>query len=1138
MSEGNESVDEIEDEELEEAEQDEELEEAENDRRKRARGEEHGIGAVSAGAIDEVQVPGGASSGTDALLAQVPASRVDPTLTHGFDADGIAGSYEEDGCDSCDEDGGEETPLVQNLADDNGAASQPRSLLRPLVPTVQNSSRALLSSLSLQFEHLSISLSQLPKRVAAALPRAIEQHASDARARADAARAGPDLASRLNICTTPAEICLLRGIRFHVDRAEGLLICDDCHVHRITRGASDKAPGVFQIEGVDFALLKAHVKRHVAGSLHADAVRKAAKLLEVQCRNRTAGRNCARLALGVVIEHQSFLAYERAVATAHVQGVDVGTLNHSAAFVRSFVHSMHAAIIDGIQHLLTMPDPATGKLPAFALVADKATCGRQTGQMVGLILVINGVKIALMLCIEVVRAALVEGVATTLAVGSGRNLALQLVDSLVGGGPLKLAKSSVQEQLTCVGFDGQYVGPEQGNSSGLDVGGWICKLLDLNQSWMKATWDRAHMLELAASDARKLPSLLWWLELHTWISGVQSKYLYGKGYDRLFLAAIGEMRKLGREDLQQAQQNLTAAGSNADAAGSIAGAPSSSADAAGSTDSELPGFLGGDAQFEVETILAQRAARGGGQEYLVRWLGWGSEHDSWVKQVDIHESIVDAFHQQAVDNIISGSGTRSTARTMPASAARTRSAANPATPANEPANSASDAHAGISARVRGQWGRLAALYHFCETRMAQSERKVYKNFLRNLHLFVSDMAEQRADPNDVNKACSLVTVVRLMGAIDILRHIKDESLAQQRVNSLVWEVDKNTRAFIELLRLLAADLRSGDVSRILSPKTPALEFLASNMSRLRLRKLQLIPEHKPVVLALPSELRLPRVFRITFPAVPGESTVAETSRAIAFALGGVAEMAERIAANFELRLQKNQMSDQIAAMAGCLNLQLMASSGIEGDAYRASASTHLRKLARWARPSTATPGTPVLSLPPTAAHQRGIVLPADEVLVRECEALSSALRAVSGQQLYRDRWSCASSSTVLMRDVFSQPKFYECCPGYLYLFQHCALKGVPEAIVEGMGGVWDRCAAPGRHLSFEAGVREAVVCWNAPRPYDEACDAFLDRALSHHFKGAMPHFTHASDAVTPQSKVVQKLRNTQPRLPALLWTVH
>ena len=108
-----------------------------------------------------------------------------------------------------------------------------------------------------------------------------------------------------------------------------------------------------------------------------------------------------------------------------------------------------------------------------------------------------------------------------------------------------------------------------------------------------------------------------------------------------------------------------------------------------------------------------------------------------------------------------------------------------------------------------------------------------------------------------------------------------------------------------------------------------------------------------------------------------------------------------------------------------------------------------------------------------------------------------------------------------MRDVVSQPKFYQCCPGHLGLLQHCALKGVPEAIVEGMGGVWDRCAAPGRHLSFEAGVREAVACWNARRPYDEACDSFWDRALSHHFKGGMPHFTHAAAAVVSQSKVVQ-----------------
>ena len=126
---------------------------------------------------------------------------------------------------------------------------------------------------------------------------------------------------------------------------------------------------------------------------------------------------------------------------------------------------------------------------------------------------------------------------------------------------------------------------------------------------------------------------------------------------------------------------------------------------------------------------------------------------------------------------------------------------------------------------------------------------------------------------------------------------------------------------------------------------------------------------------------------------------------------------------------------------------------------------------------------------------------------------------------------------MLMRDVFSQPKFYERCPAYLYLFQHCALKGSPEAVVEGMGGVWDRCAEPGRHLSFEAGVQEAVVCWNAPRPHDEACDAFLDRALSLHFKGAKPHFTHTSATSVTKSKVVQKIQGVPSRLPGHLWKV-
>ena len=118
-------------------------------------------------------------------------------------------------------------------------------------------------------------------------------------------------------------------------------------------------------------------------------------------------------------------------------------------------------------------------------------------------------------------------------------------------------------------------------------------------------------------------------------------------------------------------------------------------------------------------------------------------------------------HSSSRTSASQGQG-RGTSSRVPASAARAQPVV--AMPAHEPADSPRDAHAGIHARVRGQWGRLAALYHSCETCTAQSERTVYKTFLRNLHLIVSDMEQQRADPNDVSKARSLVTVVRLTGA--------------------------------------------------------------------------------------------------------------------------------------------------------------------------------------------------------------------------------------------------------------------------------------------------------------------------------------------------------------------------------------
>ena len=1023
--------------------------------------------------------------------------------------------------------------LHQNQTD-IGTVRQPRAFLS-FARSAQGSSQNVLRHLSTQMEHLALTLTKLPGEVARLIPGAVDRHNADTLARTQVAQEGPDLQARIDVCTSPELICKVHGINFRIDYQESLLICIDCEQHVVCgRLPSEKVVGQFKIDRKHFAWLKSRVRAHVAGLVHEGAVIQAAQLRKLVARNQTAALNCARWALTVVVENQSYLAYERMIATAQLQGVEVGTLNHSAAFVRSFVPSMYAAIVEGIESLLKTPDPATKKLPAFALVADKATCGRQTGQMVGLVVMISGVKTALLLGIEVVRAALLEGGSTALAPGSGRNLAYQLVGALMGGKPLRLSRNDVREQLTSFGFHGQYMGPEQGNNSGLDVGGEMCQLLRMRSSFALRKWDGAHMLELAVGDARKLASLLWWAELHVLISGVQAKYLYGKGFDRIFLAAAREMHVRSRMALQAARRN------EASSAGTCAGAHSATVANTGGNgsapagESDLPGDLG-DGQWAVDHILDQRAARGGGHEYLVKWSGWDEEHNSWVAEADVDPALIQDFDRRSVADIVAAGV--SAASVTRANVGRARHAADQTTQA-EPSMSASDEHVessagGISVRTRGQWRRLAALYHFCETRMAQSERKVYKNFLRNLHLLIDDMQSHGADANDVGKARSLVTVVRLMGAIDILRHVKDQSLAEQKVNSLVWEVDAAALAFVSLLRLLAADLRNGNVSRALPSRSPALEFLSSNMVKLKECKLQLIPEHKPIILARPSELRLSSSYRRAFPTVDGESPAEEIARAISFALRGVADMADQIAANFELRYHKGS-AGQLVAMAGCLDLMQMASSTEKGAAYRAAAPDHLRKLARWARPPAAVPGA---FLPAPTDELHGITLPADDVLLGEFQALSAAMQASALQPLYRERWQCAKSSTELMRDVFSQPKFYERCPGYLYLFQHCALKGSPEAVVEGMGGVWDRCAEPARHLSFEAGVQEALVCWNAPRPYDEACEPFLDRALSLHFKGARPHFTRASDAVVTKSKVVQKIQGIPSRLPGSLWKV-
>ena len=53
-----------------------------------------------------------------------------------------------------------------------------------------------------------------------------------------------------------------------------------------------------------------------------------------------------------------------------------------------------------------------------------------------------------------------------------------------------------------------------------------------------------------------------------------------------------------------------------------------------STTPPEPIQLEGEDHFKVEALLKYRS-RGSSQQYLVRWLGYGPEHDKWIHEEEL-----------------------------------------------------------------------------------------------------------------------------------------------------------------------------------------------------------------------------------------------------------------------------------------------------------------------------------------------------------------------------------------------------------------------------------------------------------------------------------------------------------------------
>ena len=428
----------------------------------------------------------------------------------------------------------EGTSAKRPRADPGVAATIPEPFTKAALGSSDPAIAAAIHGLSSRLDRLKI---ELPAQLALAVPAAVrtfdEEEAARIRANATETALGSIL-DGIARAKSMEELGNLKGFRYN--RAENILICNDCY-----RYSSDAPPNLRYgikscgvIQGMHATRGMYHVrhvvKSHVCNEWHAWCEVRAAEQRHSDTEQRNAGINCGKLVLACVKEHDSDLSYERRITNAKGMGVTVGTKQHSRMFVPKLRHSMHAVLVGGFTKLLTECDPATKRPRPFAMLADKATVLRQTGQMHGLITMIDGELTAIFLSTLLAPDA------------SGKGLARLLWQAMHEGAPLKLSKALIRLSLTGNAFDGQYQSEHEGHAAGLQVQSHLCQLAGLNVDWVTSRWDGAHRIELGMDTVRA--KVAFYKALAQIVADAQQKYLYGKGYERVKGAAAEIRLKL------------------------------------------------------------------------------------------------------------------------------------------------------------------------------------------------------------------------------------------------------------------------------------------------------------------------------------------------------------------------------------------------------------------------------------------------------------------------------------------------------------------------------------------------------------------------------------------------------------------
>ena len=250
----------------------------------------------------------------------------------------------------------------------------------------------------------------------------------------------------------------------------------------------------------NFRNLKINIKKHLTeNKFHKEKqeiLKNKTKLFEnLKSRQEKVGLNIFRIRYNAIKQGKSLQTFESDITQAHLNGVDVGDINHSRRFAAGLDKAIYETMKDDLQkNMNTVLDATNNKRPA-GIVFDKMTPNKRTGQIHGLIIPVpenplgSNLVEALMLDVPVVRHHDVE------------SLAVYVKDVFTNSG-------CEDEQFEGMGVDGEYIkkGVKRKFIEMIEIENMNTEEKDL---WLTARWEPAHQLELTTKDIRKLYAFVW-----------------------------------------------------------------------------------------------------------------------------------------------------------------------------------------------------------------------------------------------------------------------------------------------------------------------------------------------------------------------------------------------------------------------------------------------------------------------------------------------------------------------------------------------------------------------------------------------------------------------------------------------------